>query len=327
MVACDLVRAVLVAVMAIAGIPLPLLIVVMVVVVLANAPFNAAQASVMPTVLSGDRYVVGQSLLKTTNQVGQFAGFATAGAVIAATGTSAGLAIDAATFAISALVLRLGVRPRRAADTESGDGASMSTMRRLAAGAGTIWRDPRLRTLVSAAWLAGFVVVPEGLAVPYANQIGDGATAAGLLLAANPAGIAVGALLIGRVVSPAVRVRIVGLLAVLAIVPLLGFIARPPLPVALALLFVSGVCASYQVIASTTFMRLVPERERGQAFGLAGSGLIAIQGVGLVVAGVLVAVLGSPAATIAVIAAAGVVAAVPVALAWQRARHTHPLPL
>ena len=50
-------------------------------------------------------------------------------------------------------------------------------MTRLAAGARTIWRDPRLSTLVGLAWLAGFVIVPEGLAVPYAAEIGGGAGA------------------------------------------------------------------------------------------------------------------------------------------------------
>jgi MFS family permease len=324
MVGADLVRMALVAVMAISGVPLPVLIVLLVVVQLASAPFNSAQAATTPTVLPDDLYDVGQSLLKTTNQVGQLAGFAAGGAIVAGFGPGRGLAIDAATFAISAALLRFGVRARPAPESQDGE-PSMSTLRRLAAGVGTIGRDSRLRALVAAAWLAGFVIVPEGLAVPYAAQIGDGATAAGLLLAANPAGIAVGALVIVRFVTPTVRVRIVGLLAVLAIVPLLGFVVRPPLPVAMALLFVSGLCAAYQVIASTTFMRLVPDAERGQAFGLAGSGLIAVQGVGLVVAGALVSVLRSPAHTIAVIAAVGVVTAVPVALAWQRARRTHPL--
>lgn len=324
MVACDLLRMVLLAAMAISGMPLPVLIVLLVLAQLANAPFSSAQAATTPTVLTGDRYVAGQSLLKTTNQLGQLAGFAAGGAVIAAFGPGRGLAIDAATFAISAALLRFGLQARPMSPGGVAD-EPRSTIGRLAAGVGTIWRDPRLRALVAAAWLAGFVVVPEGLAVPYAAQIGGGARAAGLLLAANPAGIAVGAMAIVRWVTPGVRVRIVGLLAVLAIVPLLGFVFQPPLVVAIVLLFLTGLCAAYQVIASTTFMQLVPEAERGQAFGLAGSGLIAVQGIGLVVAGALVSVLRSPAHTIALIGAVGVVTAVPVALSWARARRTHPL--
>lgn len=323
MVCSDLLRAALLAVMAIPGLPLPLLVVMLIAAQLANAPFSSAQASVMPAVLAGDGYVVGQSLLKLTNQIGQLAGFAAGGLVIAVLGPGWGLLIDAATFAISALVLRLGLRSRPAAGHSTQE--PVSTLRRLRAGAHSIWRDPRLRWLVAAAWLAGFVIVPEGLAVPYAAEIGGGAATAGWLLAAHPAGIALGAFVIGRLVGPDLRLRLLGPLAVGAIVPLLGFAARPPVGVAIVLLVLSGACAAYQVIASTTFMRLVPDAERGQAFGLAGSGLIAVQGIGLLAGGAVVATMHSPALAVAVIAAAGVVVAVPVAVAWRRVRLTDPL--
>ncbi|MFE5566700.1 MULTISPECIES: MFS transporter [Amycolatopsis] len=322
MVCSDVVRALLVAVLAVPGIPLPVLAAVLVVVQLANAPFTAAQAAVLPSVLSGDRYVLGQSLLKITNQIGQLAGFALGGAVIAAIGPGRGLALDAVTFAVSAIVLRLGVRARSATGAA---GPATSTLRRLSAGAGTIWRDRRLRALVGLAWLAGFVIVPEGLAVPYAAEIGGGAVTAGLLLAAHPAGIVLGVFVLGRLVRPEIRLRLVGALALGAIVPLAAFWFRPSLPYAAGLLVLSGMCAAYQVTASTTFMRLVPDTERGQAFGLAGSGLIAVQGIGLIAGGLLVGVLGSPATTVSVIALAGLVVAVPATRAWRHVAPPHPL--
>ena len=49
-----------------------------------------------------------------------------------------------------AALLRWGIRTRPAAGRSHGTG----TFRRLAAGARTIWRDTRLRTLVGLAWLA-----------------------------------------------------------------------------------------------------------------------------------------------------------------------------
>ncbi|WP_410654079.1 MFS transporter [Amycolatopsis sp. lyj-112] len=324
MVCSDVVRAILVAVLAIPGIPLPALAVVLVVVQLANAPFTAAQAAVLPSVLAGDQYVLGQSLLKITNQIGQLAGFALGGAVIAAVGTGRGLALDAVTFGISAVVLRLGVRARPVSGADAASRPT-STLRRLSAGARTIWRDRRLRALVGLAWLAGFVIVPEGLAVPYAAEIGGGAVTAGLLLAAHPAGIVLGVFVLGRLVRPEMRLRLVGILALGAILPLVAFWFRPPLPYAAALLVLSGMCAAYQVTASTTFMRLVPDTERGQAFGLAGSGLIAVQGIGLVAGGLLVGVLGSPATTVSVIALAGLVVAVPATRAWRQVAPLHPL--
>ena len=321
LVTADVLRAALVAVLAVPGLPLPLLVVVLVVVQLANAPFSAAQAAIVPDMLTGEHYPLGQSLLKMTNQIGQLAGFAAGGAVVALLGPSRGLAVAAVTFAGAALVIRVGVRARRAAHAAT---VATSTWRRLRAGAGTIWRDPRLRALVGLAWLAGFVIVPEGLAVPYAAEIGGGAATAGLLLAAHPAGIVAGVFVLGRWVPPVVRLRITGLLAVGAIVPLLGFAFRPGLAVTLVLMLVSGACAGYQVTAGTTFMRLVPDAERGQAFGLAGSGLIAVQGIGLIAGGVLVGVVGSPALTVALLAGIGVAAAVPAVTAWHRVRPTRP---
>ncbi|RZQ65732.1 MFS transporter [Amycolatopsis suaedae] len=323
MVTTDVLRALLVGLMAVPNLPLPVLAGVLILVRLLNAPFNAAQAAVLPNILDGDRYLLGQSVRQVTSQAGQLAGFAAGGVVVALIGPNRALAVDALTFAVSALVIRLGLRDRPAAGSAAQ--GETTTLRRLAAGARTIWRDPRLRSLVSLAWLAGFVIVPEGLAVPYADEIGGGPVTAGLLLAAHPAGIVIGAFVLGRFVPPELRLRLVGILAVGAVVPLLAYFFRPGVAVTCALLLLSGMCASYQVTASATFMRLVPDAERGQAFGLAGSGLIAVQGIGLLVGGGLAAVLESPAVTVGVVAAAGVLAAVPAAASWRNALRHHPL--
>jgi predicted MFS family arabinose efflux permease len=324
MVLADLTRVVLLGAMALPGMPLPVVVVLLVVAQLLNSPFNAAQAATLPAVLDGEQYVLGQSLRQATNQAGQLVGFAVGGLIIATIGASRGLAVDAASFLISAIVTYWGVRARPSPTAETPESPS-SAMQRLVAGARTIWHDDRLRALVTLAWLAGFVIVPEGLAVPYAAQLGDGPTAAGLLLAAHPAGIVLGAFILSRFVSPSTRSRLTGVLAIGAIVPLLGYAWHPALGITMGLLLVSGFCAAYQVTASATFMRLVPDEGRGQAFGLAGSGLIAVQGIGLVVGGLLVLWLHSAGLTVAVIAAVGLLCAVPAAVAWRRARQAHPL--
>jgi hypothetical protein len=106
---------------------------------------------------------------------------------------------------------------------------------------------------------------------------------------------------------------------------LIGYAFRPGLVGTVILLIISGSCAAYQITASATFMRLVPDAERGQAFGLAGAGLIAVQGIGLLVGALLVAVIGSPGLTVATIACVGVLTAIPAALAWRRALVASPL--
>jgi MFS family permease len=320
MVFADVARAVLLGLMALPGVPLPLVAVLLVVAQLLNSPFNAAQAATLPAALDGENYVLGQSLRQATNQAGQLVGFAVGGLIIGLIGPSTGLAVDAVSFAVSAVVIGIGVRSRPAPGAEA-----TAIIRRLVTGARIIWRDDRMRALVTLAWLAGFVIVPEGLAVPYAAELGGGAGTAGLLLAAHPAGIVLGAFFFGRFVRPTIRAKLLGPLAIGAIVPLLGYAWHPPVLGTIALLLVSGFCASYQVTASATFIRLVPDESRGQAFGLAGSGLIAVQGIGLVVGGLMVWWLRSAGYTVAVIAAAGLLFAVPAAVAWRRARQAHPL--
>jgi predicted MFS family arabinose efflux permease len=319
MVTADVLRAALVGLMAVPGIPLAVLAFLVVCVQMLNAPFTAAQAAVLPNVLTDDHYEIGQSIRQVTGQAGQLIGFAGGGIVIGLLGAQQALALNALSFAVSALVIRFGVHARPAAGaTEENEPLFM----RLKSGVRTIWNDPRLRSLVLLAWLAGFVIVPEGLAVPYAAEIGGGPVAAGLLLAAHPAGIVIGASIWSRWVPQEVRLRLVGLLAMAAMVPLLGYALRPSLIVTMALLIISGMCAAYQITAAATFMRLVPDSERGQAFGLAGAGLIAVQGIGLLLGAIMVGVIGSASLTITIIAAAGLVCAVPVVLAWQRLKDT-----
>ena len=82
------------------------------------------------------------------------------------------LALDAATFLGSALILvsrRTAASRGRPAD---GDRPSMWAMTR--AGARLVFGDRRLRTLVLFAWLCGFYVLPEGIAVPYAAKLSTG---------------------------------------------------------------------------------------------------------------------------------------------------------
>lgn len=320
MIISDLLRAVLVGGMAIPGMPIAVVAVLLVLARLANAPFAAAQAATVPAVLDGDRYILGQTIRQITHQSAQLAGFVGGGTVVALLGTSQALATDAVTFLLSATLITIGVRLRPAPAPNGGE--QPSTLGQLAAGARVIWGDARLRSLVALAWLAGFLVVPEGLAAPYAAQIGSGEIAVGLLLAAQPAGTVLGAFALGRWVAPENRLRMLGALAVLAMLPLAGFAAQPGLLLAVILLALSGVCGAYQVTAGATFMRIVPDSGRGQAFGLAGSGLVAVQGVGLAAGGLLVTLTDSTASAVAYTGVAGALVAVVAASAWYRSRAT-----
>jgi MFS family permease len=169
------------------------------------------------------------------------------------------------------------------------------------------------------AWLAAFYVVPEGLAPSYVAAIGGGTAAVGVLMAADPAGSALGAGLFVRLVPPHVRSWLIGPLAFAAGIPLILCGWAPGLAVSILLLAATGLCSAFQVQASTTFMRIVPDHHRGQAFGLAQSGLIAVQGLGIAAFGLIGDHIGAPH-SIALAGVIGALLAIWFGISWERAR-------
>jgi MFS family permease len=319
MLACDLLRAALVGVMAVPGVPFWALCALVFFVVLLSAPFSAARAALLPEVLEGDAYVIGSALQNMTNQAVQMLGFATGGALIATMGPYRALALDAATFLGSALILASGVRRRPA-----GAGASKPSMWSMtASGARLVFGSPKLRTLVLFAWLCGFYILPEGIAAPYAARLADGTlpvpVITGLLMAAMPAGTVVGAFLFSRFVSPPRRLRLMGWMAMLSCAPLIVTAVRPPLAVVLAAWVLSGIGGAYQLAANAAFVQYVPAERRAQAFGLVQSGLMAVQGIGILVGGFAAERLG-PEPVVALAGIAGVISAAVLALVWTESR-------
>lgn len=315
MVCCDAARAVLVAVMAVPAVPLWGLAVLLVLVQLAEAPFSAAQGAVLPEML-GARYEAGQAVQQVTTQLCLVLGFAAAAFVVVGVGAHAALAIDAATFAISAALIRAGLAPYPPAVGADGEPAVTSWWHRVVAGAAVVATDRRLGTLVWLGWLALFTVVPEGLAVPFAQQIGAAGGWIGVILAAEPAGAVVGALLLRRLPRQT-RIRALGVLAIGTSAPLMAYWGQPQLGVALALLFISGLCSGYQVTAGATFVQLTPASVRGRALGFARTGMIAGQGIGVVLGGVLAQQVGASMA-IAWAGTAGALVALAAAAVWSR---------
>ena len=310
MVACALLSAVLVALLAVPAVPLPVLVGMLFLVVLLESPFLSARAALLVDVLPDDRYVLASGVGNVTSQAAQVLGFAGGGAVVAVLGPRPALLLDAATFVFSALLVRFGTRLRPPSGSGEDGGGFTGWLAQVRAGVRIVFGDRRLRRLVLLAWLATFTVVPEGLAAPVANLVGGGAHSLGLLLAAEPTGAVVGALLVTRFVPADRRLRLLIPLAVLTCAPLLAYAVLPPLPVILAVLMLSGMGSSYQLIANATFMQLVPRASRGQAFSLAAAGLVAGQGLGLAVAGALTEVF-SPQRVVALSALAGLGMVIP----------------
>lgn len=310
MIVADVLRAVLVALMAIPGVPFWLLCLLLTAVVMANGPFKAAQLALLPDVLSDDRYVVGLAVRNVTVQSAQVAGFAGGGFVVSLLNPYLALGLDALTFAVSALVIALGVRRRpaaRPAKTEASGGAFRA-----------IWGDPRLRLIALISWLSLFYIAPESLAAPYAAELGLGALAVGLIMASHPVGSIVGAYVFTRFVSEQDRLRVLGLLGVLAGIPLVFCLLRPDLTISMILFALTGAFSTaYTLQCAATATRLLPDSRRAEGIGLLATAALTAQGIGALLAGALADLAGASMA-VAIAGGAGVLIGIPLTRAWRQ---------
>jgi MFS family permease len=326
MVACDVARMVLLCVMALVSLeaasPAALwgMVALLFVVTLLDSPFKSARSAMLPDVLPGERYVLGIAVTQTTLQVGMVTGFAVGGVVVAGLGVRTALLADAATFAASALLIQLWVRQRPAAAQQAV--GRRSQFAEMAAGVRLVFGDRTLRTVMLLGWLVAFYVVPMGLAAPYAASFRTSLpipVSTGLVFAAGPFGTAVGAVVLGRLVGPASRQRLMGPLAIAACGLLALFWLRPDLVAALLIIAGSGACASYQLAANAVFVAAVPPERRGQAFGLANGGMQVTQGLWIILAGGAASANAvSPAVAIAISGGLGAVLAAALAISWRR---------
>ncbi|MFC7329142.1 MFS transporter [Marinactinospora rubrisoli] len=316
-VVSEVARGLLVAAIGLPGLPVPVIWALLFCSILPMVPFSAARAALMTDIVQGERYVAGSAIINLTSQVGTLVGLVAGGALVALLDPHATVLVDGLAFLVSAAVIAIGVRARPAPVAERGDAPRPSLWRITREGTRLVFRDPRLRSLALFGWLAGFYMVPYGLANPLASDVGGGAAAAGLIMAGSSMGAILGGLVLTRLISPGPRLRLVGPLAVAASLPLLLWVLHPPLWAMVALLALSGMCASYQFVANAAFVLCVPSDGRGLAFGLVAAGLQAAQGAGIVLAS-LAAEFVDKYAVVAVAGALGAVAAVVLAVPWSR---------
>ncbi|MBW4718870.1 MFS transporter [Saccharothrix obliqua] len=317
MVCCAWLQAALVGLMAVPGVPLWIMIVLLVTVLMVASPFLAAQEASLPHVLPEKRYDDGVALFGTSVDVAQMAGLAGAGFLVTTAGANWALALDAATFVLVAIMVQFSVRFRPAADPL---GARHRDAEDRKGAFALLVTDPRLRSLMGMRMLAGIAMVPEGLAVPLAADLGA-VWAVGLILAIEPAANVLGVAVLFRVVrDPAKRERLIGPLAVLSVAPLVMFAFNPNLTWTIALLVLAGMAGAYHTPARSAWMRILPDEYRGRAYGIARTALRSSQGGGMALAGVVAHAIGSVTATLAGAGAIGLLLAGQATVAWNRAR-------
>jgi MFS family permease len=315
LLACDLGRAVLVAALAFATVedvslwvPFGLLLAIEIF----GAPFDAARAAVMPDVLPDPQdYLAGTALCRVFFQVNQVVGLAAAGLVVYGSGARLAFLIDAATFVVSYGILLVGMRSRPAPAERHG----WSVARDLRDGARLIFTDPVRRSFVLLGWGAAlFLIAPEGVALAYAAEHGR-AGLGGVLMAAIPAGTAIGAIYVSRL-STAAAVRAIRPMILLSCLPLIAAGLDFPIHLAIALWLVAGVFQAFLVPIMVTVNLVTPAAWRGRVNAFAAAGFNLATAVAFLVAGLVADLTGRAAFAVAGAGALGLILLVAAHLTW-----------
>jgi MFS family permease len=289
MVICDLARMGTMALVAVPHLPIPAMLLMLFATALLNPPFDAARSALLPRVLDGDRYVVGLTVQSTTAQAALITGYFLGGA-LAAYDPRLTILLNAATFGFSAFLVGLGVHARRPALRPE---QRTRLLRETGEGFGLVFGTPVLRAvavLVFSAML--FATVPEGLAAGWAATLSqsrhDRGWIQGLIMMAAPCGFVVGSLIVGRLIGPTTRRRLIRPVAILAPVALVPALLSPPLPVVVLMSFgVGAAAAALMPVANGLFVQALPNAFRARAFGVMQSGVQLLQGAGVLIAGAL----------------------------------------
>ncbi|GAA0309501.1 MFS transporter [Streptomyces polychromogenes] len=279
LVACDLLCAACAAAMVWPGTPVAGILVLRCAMAFVAPLFQGARSASLADVLgSGEAFVLGRSLLRMVAQSAQLIGFGLGGLLLTVLAPRAAIALTAAGFLASALLLRLGTRARP---------ARAATARHSALGGlRVVLGDRRLRVLTLLCWLPpAFTVVPEALLTPYADGLGAGTVTLGVLMCALPVGTVAGELWAGSVLSARTRARITAPLAAVCLLPFLVYALRPgPVAVAAALVL-AGLAHAHALGIDRMYVDTVPDELRGRAMTLLSTGVMTLQGVGMALAG------------------------------------------
>jgi hypothetical protein len=255
--------------------------------------------------VADEAYVPARSLLRITSQLAQIGGNAAGGLLLLALSPSGAILLNAASFAVAALLVRIGVPapPLEAA-------ARAPLVRDSLAGLRTIFGNPELRRLLLLGWLAPtFAVAPEALAAPYVAGAGASRALVGIWLVALPVGTVLGDLLGVWLITAERQRRLVGVAAALSFVPYLPFASHPAVWAALPLLVLSGLGSVYALGLDQRLRDAAPAASFGRVMTVNSAGLMTLQGLGFALAGAAAEGMG-PAWTIAAAGAAGLAVAV-----------------
>ncbi|MGW0229098.1 MFS transporter [Actinopolymorpha singaporensis] len=307
LITCDVVRAVVTALIALLGDHIPLALGLLLLAEFFRVPFGAARTAILADVLPAERFAAGNALVATSQQAVQVIGFAAGGFVVVLVGSPAALGVNALAYAMSAVLLAVFVASRPAPERPAG-AARHPILRDTWQGLRIVRDTARMPSLFCLLFLGPTVLATaEGLALPLAADLGLGDQGAGILLAAPPLGSAVGLLVVGRMSAPR-RNRLVapGAVAVGLCVAAAGLAG--PAALVVAALLLAGLAMGHVAQLQAAIVGLVPAGARGRVVGLANTALQLGQALALLLAGVIAQATSSRGVLVGAGVAAGMAA-------------------
>ena len=215
----------------------PLLIAIVALVGCFNAPYFGAQRVVLPELVGEDERAVGQAnaFVEGGGRLASLVGPSAAGLLIVAVGATNVIYIDAATYVVSFLLVKLFVPHRPPPAQDGGSGGILAGLR-------FVLRDRLLGPLVASvivANMAGPALVVALLALAY-REYGHSARVAGVLVAATSAGAIVGVVATVRLLSRVAPLRLAAVAFVAGVTPLWLLTLDVPVAVLVLALAVFG---------------------------------------------------------------------------------------
>jgi MFS family permease len=313
MIGCELAQGALLLVVALTLPPLPVLLALVALRAAAGQVFGSASRAALPALVADDQLPTANSVLGLGTNGAEAAGPVLAAALLPFTGVVGVLLVDAASFAVSALLLR-GLPPLPAVEHPAGEPRSL--LREARAGVASLWSVPAVRIIALGfcAVVACTAIDDVALVVLATDTLRVADPVVALLLAAVGVGLLVGYLLLARVSAglSMVWLMIVGF-AVSSAGNLFTGVAGAA-AVVFILQAVRGLgIAAMDVAINSEVQRLVPAGLRGRVFANLYGAVGAAAALSYVAGGLLLDATSAPT-TFVVAGAGGLVATTLVAV-------------
>jgi DHA3 family macrolide efflux protein-like MFS transporter len=299
MILCDGVRAIAIAGLAtylwFVGFDFPLILGVVVVVTACGSLFSPASNAILPRLVVTAELEDANGLLMASTQAAQVAGAALGGALITFAGVVPGLGLNALTYLLSAILISQVAAELGAIHATGPPSAQRSMTGDLREGWAYMRQHPAILEVTFGFLPSNFLISPvfTFLVVYNALALGGHPVDYAYLVAAESAGVAVGALTVGRIRARRFAGPMMGLSAAAQGLVVAGLGLNHSFDVALPLLVLSGATLGMiNAVYFSTMQAIVPNEVIGRVLSIDQVGAFVAIPAGVVVGGLLITSLG-----------------------------------